>query len=150
MAHPCAGFRPCASLVPAGRTHNITHDIMRPFLPADCSKMTRDLQKSPVSRVEQHEIGGTSEFGNKKTVSWRIQQQIPQVPTVVETAPSQVRGGFFVRYTQAGLLTQTFKRTSPSSRNKHPSDIAERHSANTATALCGILTRLPFSPITIG
>lgn len=48
------------------------------------------------------------------------------------------------------LLTQTFKRTSPSSRNKHPSDIAERHSANTATALCGILTRLPFSPITIG
>ena len=119
MAHPCAGFRPCASLVPAGRTHNITHDIMRPFLPADCSKMTRDLQKSPVSRV-------------------------------VETAPSQVRGGFFVRYTQAGLLTQTFKRTSPSSRNKHPSDIAERHSANTATALCGILTRLPFSPTTIG
>ena len=79
-----------------------------------------------------------------------IQQQIPQVPTVVETAPSQVRGGFFVRYTQAGLLTQTFKRTSPSSRNKHPSDIAERHSANTATALCGILTRLPFSPTTIG
>ena len=64
---------------------------------------------------------------------------------MVETAPSQVRGGFFVRYTQAGLLTQTFKRTSPSSRNKHPSDIAERHSANTATALCGILTRLPFS-----
>ena len=106
MAHPCIGFRPCASLVPAGRTHNITHDIMRPFL--------------------------------------------PQVPTVVETAPSQVRGGFFVRYTQAGLLTQTFKRTSPSSRNKHPSDIAERHSANTATALCGILTRLPFSPTTIG
>ena len=37
-----------------------------------------------------------------------------------------------MRYTQAGLLTQTFKRTSPSSRNKHPSDIAERHSANTA------------------
>ena len=55
-----------------------------------------------------------------------------------------------MRYTQAGLLTQTFKRTSPSSRNKHPSDIAERHSANTATALCGILTRLPFSPTTIG
>lgn len=69
MAHPCIGFRPCASLVPAGRTHNITHDIMRPFLPAGCSKMTQDLQKGPVSRVEQHEIGGTSEFGNKKTVS---------------------------------------------------------------------------------
>lgn len=28
--------------------------------------MTQDMQKGPVSRAEQHEIGGTSEFGNKK------------------------------------------------------------------------------------
>lgn len=30
--------------------------------------MTQDMQKGPVSRAEQHEIGGTSEFGNKNCI----------------------------------------------------------------------------------
>ena len=51
--------------------------------------------------------------------------------------PPKVRGGLFVRHTQAGLLTEASNAVVPLLGMRLPMSL-KNHSANTATALCGI------------
>ena len=50
-----------------------------------------------------------------------------------------------MRHTQAGLLTEASNAVFPLLGMRHPMS-AKNHSANTATALCGTVTRFPFHP----